>query len=64
MDGGYAEFVAADARFGFPVPGAYPDDPAAPLLCAGLIGFRANGMAGDGARLGFNVFGAAGHVLI
>jgi len=63
-DGGYAEQAVADARFCFPVPPAYSDIEAAPLLCAGLIGFRALRLAGDGPRLGFYGFGAAAHILI
>src|SRR6476469_9406989 len=47
LDGGYAELTVADARFCFPVPAGYPDDQAAPLLCAGLIGYRAYTMVGD-----------------
>jgi alcohol dehydrogenase, propanol-preferring len=64
LDGGYAELTVADARFCFPVPDGYPDDQAAPLLCAGLIGFRAYAMTGDAARIGFYGFGAAAHELI
>ena len=56
--------VCADARYAFPVPGGYPDLQAAPLLCAGLIGYRAYRMAGEGKRLGFYGFGSAAHVLI
>jgi propanol-preferring alcohol dehydrogenase len=67
LDGGYAEAVVADARFCFPIPEGYPDLQAAPLLCAGLIGFRCLRMAGDPAagveRLGIFGFGAAAHVL-
>ena len=51
-DGGYAEYAVADARFAFPLPDAYDDVHAAPLLCAGLIGHRAYRMAGAGRRLG------------
>lgn len=61
--GGYAEFVCADARFCFPLPEGYDDEQVAPLLCAGLIGYRALRMAGDGARLGFYGFGNAAHIL-
>ncbi len=61
--GGFAEYAVADARFCFPLPDGYPDDQAAPLLCAGLIGYRALAMAGDAARLGFYGFGAAAHIL-
>jgi propanol-preferring alcohol dehydrogenase len=64
LDGGYAELTVADARFCFPVPEGYPDDQAAPLLCAGLIGFRAYAMTGDATRIGFFGFGAAAHVLL
>jgi propanol-preferring alcohol dehydrogenase len=62
-DGGYAEFAVADASFCFPVPDAYDDLHAAPLLCAGLIGFRAYRMAGDARRLGLYGFGAAAHII-
>ena len=61
-DGGYAEFVVANARFTFPIPPGYSDVEAAPLLCAGLIGFRALRLAGDGVRVGFYGFGAAAHI--
>jgi alcohol dehydrogenase, propanol-preferring len=61
-DGGYAEFVAADERFTFPIPARFGDVEAAPLLCAGLIGFRALRMAGDGKRVGFYGFGASAHI--
>ena len=64
LDGGYAEYTVADARFCFPIPEGYPDEQAAPLLCAGLIGYRALTMAGDAARLGFYGFGAAAHILV
>jgi propanol-preferring alcohol dehydrogenase len=63
LDGGYAEMVVADERFCFPVPEAYPDLQAAPLLCAGLIGYRALRMAGDAERLGLYGFGAAAHIV-
>lgn len=63
INGGFAEYCTADARFCFPIPEGYPDLQAAPLLCAGLIGYRALRMAGDGARLGFYGFGAAAHIL-
>ena len=53
----------ADERFCFPLPDDYPDVQAAPLLCAGLIGYRALGMAGDAARLGLYGFGAAAHII-
>ena len=64
IDGGYAEYVVADHRFCFPVPVGYSDLQAAPLLCAGLIGYRCLRMAGDGARLGLYGFGAAAHIVI
>jgi propanol-preferring alcohol dehydrogenase len=62
-DGGYATHVVADSRFCLPVPEAFGDIEAAPLLCAGLIGYRALKLAGDGERLGFYGFGAAAHIL-
>lgn len=63
LDGGYAEYVLADHRFCFPVdPGTDPAE-AAPLLCAGLIGHRSLGMAGDARRLGLYGFGAAAHIV-
>ena len=52
LDGGYAELAVADERFCFPIPDGYPDLQAAPLLCAGLIGYRSLRLAGDGERLG------------
>jgi len=67
-DGGYAEFVAAPAQFVYPLPEGFDDVQAAPLLCAGIIGYRALRLAGlenwEGARLGIYGFGAAGHVCI
>ena len=63
IDGGFAEMAIADARFCFPIPPAYPDLQAAPLLCAGLIGFRALRLAGDARRIGFYGFGSAAHIL-
>ncbi len=63
IDGGYAEYAVADARYCFPIPEGYPDLQAAPLLCAGLIGFRALRLAGDGERLGLYGFGAAAHII-
>jgi len=63
IDGGFAELAAADARFCFPIPDAYPSEQAAPLLCAGLIGYRALGMCGDAPRLGLYGFGAAAHII-
>src|SRR5439155_13038054 len=64
IDGGYAEYTVADHRFCFPLPADYPDLQAAPLLCAGLIGYRSLVMAGDAERLGLYGFGAAAHILI
>jgi alcohol dehydrogenase, propanol-preferring len=63
LDGGYAEHVVADARYVFRLPGAIGDVDAAPLLCAGLIGYRAYRLAGDVRRLGLYGFGAAAHIL-
>ena len=62
-DGGYAEVAVADERFCFPIPAGYPDLQAAPLLCAGLIGYRALRLAGEAERVGFYGFGAAAHIL-
>ena len=64
INGGFAEQCVADERFCFPIPEGYPDLQAAPLFCAGLIGYRALRMAGDAHRLGFYGFGAAAHILI
>jgi alcohol dehydrogenase, propanol-preferring len=63
IDGGMAEFTVADERFCFPVSDAFPDDQAAPLLCAGLIGYRSLRMCGEPERLGLYGFGAAAHIL-
>jgi len=63
IDGGYAEYAVADARFCFPIPIGYSDLQAAPLLCAGLIGYRSLIMAGDAERLGLYGFGAAAHII-
>lgn len=63
IDGGYAEYVVADARYVFKIPEAYSDAEAAPLLCAGLIGYRAYRMTGDAKRLGLYGFGAAAHII-
>jgi propanol-preferring alcohol dehydrogenase len=63
INGGYAEFAVADARFCFPLPAEYDDEHAAPLLCAGLIGYRAYRMAGPGTRIGVYGFGAAAHLI-
>ena len=63
LDGGYAELALADARYCLPLPSGYPDLQAAPLLCAGLIGYRALGMCGDPERLGLYGFGASAHIV-
>src|ERR1035437_9414800 len=63
IDGGYAEFTVADERFCVPIPDRYSDVEAAPLLCAGLIGYRSLVRAGDGKRLGIYGFGAAAHIV-
>ena len=63
IDGGMAEYALADERFCFEIPPGYPDTQAAPLLCAGLIGYRALRMAGRARRLGLYGFGAAAHIL-
>ena len=63
LDGGYAELCVADERYCFPVPDGFPDLEAAPLLCAGLIGYRSLRLAGDGARVGLYGFGAAAHIV-
>jgi alcohol dehydrogenase, propanol-preferring len=62
-DGGYAQLVVADERFCFPIPSGYPDLQAAPLLCAGLIGFRTLKLAGDAERIGIYGFGGAAHII-
>jgi alcohol dehydrogenase, propanol-preferring len=64
IDGGYANETIADARFVFPLPDNYSDDEAAPLLCAGLIGWRCLQAAGDSPRLGLYGFGAAAHIVV
>jgi propanol-preferring alcohol dehydrogenase len=64
LDGGYAEYALADQRYAFALPAAYTDAEAAPLLCAGLIGYRSLVLAGDGRRLGLYGFGAAAHIVI
>jgi propanol-preferring alcohol dehydrogenase len=64
IDGGMAEYAVADARFCFPIPDGYPSAQAAPLLCAGLIGYRALRMCGEAPRLGLYGFGAAAHILV
>ena len=63
LDGGYAEYAVADQRYCFALPDCYTDAEAAPLLCAGLIGYRALVTAGDAERLGIYGFGAAAHIL-
>jgi propanol-preferring alcohol dehydrogenase len=63
IDGGYAEFTVADGRFCFPIPDGYSDLQAAPLLCAGLIGYRSLVAAGEARRLGLYGFGAAAHIM-
>jgi propanol-preferring alcohol dehydrogenase len=62
-NGGYAEMTVADERFCFPIPAGYPDQQAAPLLCAGLIGYRALRLVGEAERIGFYGFGASAHIL-
>jgi len=63
LDGGFAEYAVADDRFCFSLPAGYPDLQAAPLLCAGLIGYRSLRMAGEAERLGLYGFGAAAHIV-
>ena len=63
IDGGYAEYTVARAQYCFPLPGDSPDLQVAPLLCAGLIGYRALRMTGEAHRLGFYGFGSAAHIL-
>lgn len=63
LDGGYAEYMVADQRYCFALPASYDDVAAAPLLCAGLIGYRALVLAGDARRLGIYGFGAAAHIV-
>ncbi|TCP11358.1 propanol-preferring alcohol dehydrogenase [Crenobacter luteus] len=63
VDGGYAEYAVADARFCLALPAGYDDLAVAPLLCAGLIGYRALRLAGDARRLGLYGFGAAAHIV-
>lgn len=62
IDGGYAEQAVADARYCFPIPPGFSDEAAAPLLCAGLIGYRTLRAAGDAKKLGIYGFGAAAHI--
>jgi alcohol dehydrogenase, propanol-preferring len=63
IDGGMAEWAVADERFCFPIPSGYPDEQAAPLMCAGLIGYRALRMCGEARRIGMYGFGASAHIL-
>ncbi len=63
IDGGFAEYAVADHRFCFPIPEGYPHLQAAPLLCAGLIGYRSLVMTGDSQNIGFYGFGAAAHII-
>ncbi|MFN3231797.1 MAG: zinc-dependent alcohol dehydrogenase family protein [Alphaproteobacteria bacterium] len=63
LDGGFADFMLADPAFCFDIPDAYSDEEAAPLMCAGLIGYRALVKAGNGRRLGLYGFGAAAHII-
>jgi alcohol dehydrogenase, propanol-preferring len=64
IDGGYAQYTVADARFCLPIPASYSDEQAAPLMCAGLIGYRALGMCRDARRIGFYGFGDSAHILV
>jgi propanol-preferring alcohol dehydrogenase len=63
LDGGYAELAVADERYCVPIPSGYSDEQAAPLLCAGLIGYRALRLTGDAERLGLYGFGASAHIV-
>jgi propanol-preferring alcohol dehydrogenase len=63
IDGGYAEYAVADERFCLEIPGDHSDEQVAPLLCAGLIGYRSLSLCGDAHRVGFYGFGAAAHIL-
>jgi propanol-preferring alcohol dehydrogenase len=63
IDGGYAQYTVADERYCFPIPSSYTSEQAAPLLCAGLIGYRALRMCGQAKRVGMYGFGAAAHIL-
>ena len=64
LDGGFGEYTVADERFCLPLPDGYADEQAAPLLCAGLIGYRALRLAGDGDPLGLYGFGASAHIIL
>jgi alcohol dehydrogenase, propanol-preferring len=63
IDGGYSDFTVADQRYCFAIPAVYSDEEAAPLLCAGLIGYRSLRMTGEARRLGLYGFGAAAHII-
>ena len=63
IDGGFAEYTVANERFVFPIPDRYPDLQAAPLLCAGLIGYRAYRFTGNAKKLGLYGFGSAAHII-
>jgi propanol-preferring alcohol dehydrogenase len=63
IDGGYTEYAVADARYCFPIPAGFNDVAAAPLLCAGLIGYRTLRLAGEAERIGIYGFGAAAHIV-
>ena len=63
LDGGYAELAVADERFCFPITGEQSDEHIAPLLCAGLIGYRSLRLAGEGERLGLYGFGSSAHII-
>jgi propanol-preferring alcohol dehydrogenase len=64
IDGGFADHAIADARYAFAIPARYSDEESAPLMCAGLIGYRALKMAGEGEHLGLYGFGAAAHIAV
>ena len=66
VDGGYAEYMTVGEAFAYPIPGAFSDVEAAPLLCAGAIGYRSLRLTGlrDGQRLGLTGFGASGHLVL
>jgi propanol-preferring alcohol dehydrogenase len=63
VDGGYAEYVIADARYCLPLPGGHADEQLAPLLCAGLIGYRSLRLCGEAERIGMYGFGASAHIV-
>jgi propanol-preferring alcohol dehydrogenase len=64
IDGGFAEYTVADERFCLPIPASYSNEQGAPLMCAGLIGYRALRMCGDARRIGFYGFGDSAHILV